>query len=358
MKKIAFAVHSPAPYWNILFEEIVKSQEMIVFYEHYKDPEKGWKDFNRFPGEYYKDLGLWGIMKKLQCYDYVLLNGWSNKWNIVIATYLFIRGKKFAFLSDYPEIKKRSWLNKLLKKYLLTICSNLFVACESVKPYYIKEYNMNPLKIKLLHYAYSDVKGKEQLEIYNRQRAIDLEHGGKINLYIASRFIKRKGYETVYKAFKKLKDQNLLRDFHVVITGSGPLYEKYKMLFDSLCADIQMLGWVENDVYENEMNKCDVYLHPSLHEPFGIPPLDAMARGKLLVASDGVKSTISILVNKENGLLYAADSAEDLFKALSFLVGNRKSIYRIAKKGIQTVHANYSKQHAVLDLNNVIHEME
>lgn len=357
MKKIAFAVHSPAPYWNTIFKEIMKSQELIVFYEHYGDPEKEWKEFYRVPGKYYKDLGLWKLIKNLLKCDYVLLGGWSNKWNIVIATILFISRRKFAFQSDFPEIKNRSWLNRLMKKYLLTICDNLFVACEAVKPYYINEYNMSPLKIKLLHYSYSDIQDIEQLEVYNKQREIDLQHNAQINLYIASRFIERKGYKIVYEAFKILEEQGLLSNFHIVITGSGPLYEKYSTLFSSLCADIQMFGWVENEVYENEMNKCDVYLHPSLHEPFGIPPLDAMARGKLLIASDGVKSTISVLKNGENGLLYKADSAEELSNALSFLVDNKKYIYQIAKRGIQTVNENYSKQHAVLDLNDVLKQL-
>ena len=120
-----------------------------------------------------------------------------------------------------------------------------------------------------------------------------------------------------------------------------------------MCANIQMLGWVEKDVYKNEMNKCDVYLHLSLHKPFAIPPLDAMAR--LAWGFWWYK-----IYNKyfENGLLYAADSTKDLFKALSFLMENKKSIYRIAKKGIQTAHANYSKQNVVLYLNNVINEIQ
>ena len=354
MKTIAFGVHSPAPYWNTIFEEIAKSQNLTVYYEHYYDSEKGWKDIRRFPGKYYKDLGPWKLMKDLVTYDYVILGGWYNKWNIVIAFYLFFNGRKFGFFSDYPEIKKRSFLNRALKKCLLTICSNLFVACEAVRPYYVNNYNVNPSKVKLLHYCYSDIKDKENLRLYNLQRDFELQHSSKINLYIASRFIERKGYQIVYKAFLMLKERGLLDNFHIVITGSGPLYDEYNALFNDLHADIKMLGWVENSVYEKEMNKCDVYLHPSLHEPFGIPPLDAMARGKLLVASDGVQSTISILQDKVNGLVYKADSAEQLFNALFFLTNNRCDIYKIGKNGVKTVQDNYSKQHTVLDLNDVL----
>ncbi|WP_075317117.1 glycosyltransferase family 4 protein [Bacteroides togonis] len=354
MKKIAFGVHSPAPYWNSIFDKIKESQNLTVYYEYYYDPEKGWKDFNLIPGKYYKDLGLWKLMRDLIAYDYVILGGWSNKWNIVIAFYLYFKGRKFAFFSDYPEKKKRSFLNQMLKKCLLTICSNLFVACEAVRPYYVNNYNINPSKVKLLHYSYSDIKDKENLRLYNLQRNSDLQHGSKINLYIASRFIERKGYQIVYKAFRMLKERELLDNFRIVITGSGPLYNEYNVLFSDLRADIKMLGWVENSIYEEEMNKCDVYLHPSLHEPFGIPPLDAMARGKLLVASNGVQSTISILQDKVNGLVYKADSAEQLFNALSFLINNKCNIYEISKNGIKTVQDNYSKQHAVLDLNDVL----
>ena len=126
-----------------IFDKIKESQNLTVYYEYYYDPEKGWKDFNLIPGKYYKDLGLWKLMRDLIAYDYVILGGWSNKWNIVIAFYLYFKGRKFAFFSDYPEKKKRSFLNQMLKKCLLTICSNLFVACEAVRPYYVNNYNEN-----------------------------------------------------------------------------------------------------------------------------------------------------------------------------------------------------------------------
>ena len=72
------------------------------------------------------------------------------------------------------------------------------------------------------------------------------------------------------------------------------------------------------------------------------------------MASNGVHSTISILQDKVNGLVYKADSAEQLFNALSFLIHNKCNIYEISKNGIKTVQDNYSKQHAVLDLNDVL----
>ena len=78
MKKIAFGGHSPAPYWNSIFDKIKESQNLTVYYEYYYDPEKGRKDCNLIPGKYYKDLGLWKLMRDLIAYDYVILGGWSN----------------------------------------------------------------------------------------------------------------------------------------------------------------------------------------------------------------------------------------------------------------------------------------
>ena len=61
------------------------------------------------------------------------------------------------------------------------------------------------------------------------------------------------------------------------------------------------------------MSETDIFIHTSLQEPFGIPPIDAMSHGKLLISSDNVYSSLDRVIDGFNGYLYRKNSAEDLF---------------------------------------------
>lgn len=86
----------------------------------------------------------------------------------------------------------------------------------------------------------------------------------------------------LFEAFKTLaKDSvNRLR-YRFIIAGQGPLFQKYLTESRNINLDICLLGWISAEQYVNYMNNADVYIHASIEEPFGIPPLDAMARKKL-----------------------------------------------------------------------------
>lgn len=139
----------------------------------------------------------------------------------------------------------------------------------------------------------------------NSLRIRKLRNKEKINIFIANNFVERKGYSILMEAFTLLKQNNLIDKFNIVIAGTGVLFEKYSKEFMNLSSNIILLGWIEQEEYLFNMNNCDVYIHASLFEPFGIPPLDAMARGKLLIVSDGVKSTDRIIEDSINGYVYS-----------------------------------------------------
>lgn len=73
----------------------------------------------------------------------------------------------------------------------------------------------------------------------------------------------------------------------VVITGGGPhdpLAEHVTRL--GLDADVDLPGWVSSDALEALYARASVYVCPSLLEGFGLPVVDALARGCVVVAND------------------------------------------------------------------------
>ncbi len=173
----------------------------------------------------------------------------------------------------------------------------------------------------------------------NSLRIRKLRNKEKINIFIANNFVERKGYSILMEAFTLLKQNNLIDKFNIVIAGTGVLFEKYSKEFMNLSSNIILLGWIEQEEYLFNMNNCDVYIHASLFEPFGIPPLDAMARGKLLIVSDGVKSTDRIIEDSINGYVYSAPKSEELYEILKKL--NVDTIYTLGMKGQDRVFKEF-----------------
>jgi len=169
----------------------------------------------------------------------------------------------------------------------------------------------------------------------NENRNRKLLEGEKIKVLICNRFEERKGYHSLYQALK-LIDRKILKDFEFLIIGSGKQHDKYKQLLSTLNIDLEIKSWVEYERYIEHVRCTDILIHASLHEPFGIPPIDAMAHGKLVVTSDAVMSTFDRVIHGDNGFIFNAGDSEGLAQILKTIVQNRKIVYELGSKAFIT----------------------
>ena len=97
------------------------------------------------------------------------------------------------------------------------------------------------------------------------------------------RMVKKKGFDVLLRAFRVFLDRGnrgLLQ-----IGGDGEERAALITLRTALELDahVQFVGWVSNPAAT--LDACDVFVLPSLDEPFGIVLLEAMARGKAVIAT-------------------------------------------------------------------------
>ncbi|RLI95708.1 MAG: hypothetical protein DRP00_06400 [Candidatus Aenigmatarchaeota archaeon] len=81
-------------------------------------------------------------------------------------------------------------------------------------------------------------------------------------------------------------------------------------------------------------NLCDVYIQPSLYESFSLTVLEALACGKVVVASK-VGGIPEFLRNEKNGFLVSPKPKEFISKILEILEGN-KNLERIKRNALLT----------------------
>ena len=103
------------------------------------------------------------------------------------------------------------------------------------------------------------------------------------NVFAASRFVRKKGFDFLLKAIPEVLACDCRIRFQ--IAGDGPEFDELKRLQTELDLEekIQFLGF-RNDVPQL-MKRSNLFVLPSLSEPFGIILLEAMATGTPIVTT-------------------------------------------------------------------------
>ena len=259
-KKILFTTSHPAPYWDIIYNDVSKNASIIVYYNRIKDKDKAWKNQNNVKGKVESEISLKEKINDIKDVDFAVLGGWNNKNNLLFMFLLILFRKPFAFFSDVPDENNITLFKKIFKKIFFMFVPFLYLTGKTGKEHYQKHYGINDSKIKIFPYGINLpdeklIKEKIDRRINEMKNVKD----SKLKIFIANRFLERKGYKTVYKAFKLLNEKGLLNKFDIVIAGKGEFFDEYEKKFNNLQSNIKLLGWIEFDEYNNNLNECDIY---------------------------------------------------------------------------------------------------
>lgn len=312
MRKVLITTNHPAPYMDKWFEAISEKYELTVIYHYQKDTDtaaKSWKNFTGYPGYFYEEC-VSKIKEIIRNQDLIIIGGWNSKCCAKMLGLSFLYEKKTAVFTDYPFHQNK--YADLFKKYILyKKLDYVFCATESTEKFIQFKYHLPSEKTRFFPYA-ADLK---RYPIKNVQ-------SDKIRILIANNFIERKGYDILFKALSEFekRGKNLTERYEFHIAGHGPLFDKYKELAKTIKLNIQFYGWCDPKQYDELQSITDYYIHASLEEPFGIPPLDSMSRGKVTIVSDGVKSTDLLIKNGINGFVYPAHDYSKLAEILAQLI--------------------------------------
>lgn len=106
------------------------------------------------------------------------------------------------------------------------------------------------------------------------------------------RMVKKKGFDVLLQAFKMVLGQGV--QARLMIGGDGAERAALLALVEhlNLAAHVEFHGWIED--VAAFLDSGDIFVLPSLDEPFGIVVLEAMARGKTII-STRTKGPVEVL---------------------------------------------------------------
>lgn len=157
-------------------------------------------------------------------------------------------------------------------------------------------------------------------------------------ILISGRIEKQKGHLFFLKSAKNFILNN--PDIKILILGEGSLRTELENFINenSMHDQIRFLGFKEDT--EKFIEISDLICVPSLWEGFGLVIIEAMIKGKLVLASN-TGGIPEIIENNVNGLLFETENKNDLSEKLNYIYKNKTKFESIKKNAIECVKSKF-----------------
>jgi glycosyltransferase involved in cell wall biosynthesis len=160
----------------------------------------------------------------------------------------------------------------------------------------------------------------------------------KINILIAGRIVHIKGIHVAIKAIARLINQKGYKNLSLSIVGDATDKEYFHEINElTLIHGIKDYVFFKPAVKEGELfqlfQEFDIYLFPSLYEPFSLTLILALDSGIPTIASN-IGGNIELIQNYKSGLLFESNNVIDLASKIELLVLNNNLRNNISRNGI------------------------
>jgi len=163
-------------------------------------------------------------------------------------------------------------------------------------------------------------------------------------------FIKRKGVDTLCRAFARLHKK--YPEWRLHLCGDGPLREQFVGL-----PGITVDGFVQPQKLSEIYHQARFFVFPSLQENWGLVVHEAALSGCALLMSDVVGSAHDF-ASSSNSILFQSGSEDALYKALSEAIAWDNSHYEAAQNESYKRAAQFGPAQFSLSLEGLIQEVQ
>lgn len=167
-------------------------------------------------------------------------------------------------------------------------------------------------------------------------------------IYCLSRIDDNKGHDLLLRAFDKVRKE--INDIWLVIGGGSPhpkerekkLFEKMHKIISELGMEdrVKIIGYVPDKWMATYYQQAELFVLPSLFEPFGMTTQEAMSCGKPVIASKygGIRN---IITHGVNGLLVDPQNDTEFANAMIQLLKDDEMKEQIGMAAHCMIRENY-----------------
>jgi len=161
---------------------------------------------------------------------------------------------------------------------------------------------------------------------------------GTLKILFIGRIIKEKGIQNLLYAMHKVRatcDKGRRMELICIGPDCGYLQEISRIINNlRLNTVVKILGPLPERQKIEYLSWCDALVSPSYHEAFGLTILEAMARGKPVIATETIGSKW-LVKHQENGFLVKVGDTNGIALSLERLLRDSELIYQMGKRAIE-----------------------
>lgn len=240
----------------------------------------------------------------------------------------------FEYFPEYVEPRNQKFLSDNVKRSVQRSKKIITISTNSRKEI-VDFYNISKENVPIIY------PGIDQSEFYRRPtdevRKIKAKYGihGKYILFVGN-IEPRKNLKNLLLAYEKLNPK-LRKEYSLLLVGArgwldNEIFKIIGRLRKSGNHIQQPLEYVKDADRPAIFSGAELFVYPSLYEGFGIPPIEAMACGVPVIASDN--SSLPEAVGKAAKMV-SADSVDDISRAIETVLSDTKLQRKMVQDGFK-----------------------
>ncbi|HEX7722728.1 MAG TPA: glycosyltransferase family 4 protein [Pyrinomonadaceae bacterium] len=280
----------------------------------------------------------------------VILGGWSSPMtNRTLLMTSLLRIPVFIW-ADHPHPHRRTWMKDRARKLHLKLISGVvsgFLGCGRATVEHLRGLGLDGTKLTEFPY-WVDVPQRWSLPPVVAEQY-------PLRLIAIGRLVKVKQFEVAIKAVALTNARANQRLVELVLVGDGPARATLESTAKSLrCADaIHFYGWLEAEELFRQIELADALVLTSSFDAYGVVVLEAMARGRPVLASDGVVAAL----DRDDGsgaiIRHPAGDTELLAQQIELFANERERLLR-ASLAARAIAEKWKPQRAASILDSVL----
>lgn len=269
-----------------------------------------------------------GLARRLEAgeFDALWVHGYA-RWMHWLAIFTARRyGMKVLLRDEATMIStNRSYPKQIAKRVFFILLDRLcdsFLAIGHLNAEYYRHHGIPSDKISFMPYAVDNRFFKEKAMEASRTRedlrsALGCDPGRPIVLY-ASKMTGRKRAVDLLEAYARLSPDGTSEPRpYLVLIGDGSMRPALERRAAELgWHSILFLGFRNQTELPRYYDLCDVFVLPSIHEPWGLVVNEVMNARKAVIVSDQVGCGADLVHHDSNGYVFPAGDVDALADAL------------------------------------------
>ena len=282
-------------------------------------------------------------------FDIIVIPGYAYIMCWFALLYSRLTGKKIIVSFDSTEMDNpKQWFKEWIKRRFISQCHGAFCYGTKSKEYLVKlgmpSENVYTRCQATDNRKLADIHGAA---LENRDAQLCENKFCSYNCIYVGRLSEEKNIVTLLSAFARVKRENAqAHDWGLILVGDGP--EKLSLqqeVADLQIPDVFFVGgkaWGEVPRYYALSN---VFILPSVSEPWGLVVNEAMVCGLPVIVSNNCGAAYDIVLNGENGFTFDPLDETDLAHKMALFMDSPLEIERMGGNSRKII-ADYSPLHA------------